>query len=78
MAMTAKLWTISGLAAELDRDRRTITRALRDVPHDGKSGRWDAWHMTTILDALDANGTTQRLDLTAERARLAKAQADDR
>ena len=36
MAMTAKLWTISGLAAELDRDRRTITRALRDVPHDGK------------------------------------------
>ena len=77
MAMTAKLWTISGLAAELDRDRRTITRALRDVPHDGKEGRYKAWHMTTVLAAMD-NGTGDTLDLTAERARFAAAQADDR
>ena len=77
MAMTAKLWTISGLAAELNRDRRTITRALRDVPHDGKEGRYKAWHMTTVLVAMD-NGTGDTLDLTAERARFAAAQADDR
>ena len=77
MAMTAKLWTISGLAAELDKDRRTITRALRDVPHDGKEGRWKAWHMTTVLAAMD-NGHGDTLDLTAERARFAAAQADDR
>ncbi len=77
MAMTAKLWTISGLAAELDRDRRTITRALRDVPHDGKEGRYKAWHMTTALAAM-ADGPGDTLDLTAERARFAAAQADDR
>ena len=77
MAMTAKLWTISGLAAELDRDRRTITRALRDVPHNGKEGRYKAWHMTTVL-AVVADGPGDTLDLTAERARFAAAQADDR
>ena len=77
MAMTAKLWTISGLAAELDRDRRTITRALRDVPHDGKEGRYRAWHMTTVLASM-AGGAGDALDLTAERARFAAAQADDR
>ena len=77
MAMTAKLWTISGLAAELNKDRRTITRALRDVPHDGKEGRYKAWHMTTVLAAM-ADGPGDTLDLTAERARFAAAQADDR
>ncbi len=77
MAMTAKLWTISGLASELNKDRRTITRALRDVPHDGKEGRYEAWHMTTVLAAMD-DGGGDTLDLTAERARLAAAQADDR
>ena len=77
MAMTAQLWTISGLAAELDKDRRTITRALRDVPHDGKEGRYRAWHMTTVLAAM-AGGAGEAFDLTAERARFAAAQADDR
>ena len=75
--MTAKLWTISGLAAELDKDRRTITRALRNVPHDGKEGRYRAWHMTTVLASM-ASGAGEALDLTAERARFAAAQADDR
>jgi len=74
--MTTALFTMNGAATETGRDRKTITRALRGVSPDGKSGRWDAWRLTTILDALDANGTTQRLDLTAERARLAKAQAE--
>ncbi len=75
MAMTAKLWTISGLAAELGRDRRLISAALKGIPHDGKDGRYKAWHMTTVLEALDGGDV---LDLTTERARLAKAQADDR
>ncbi len=75
MAMTAKLWTISGLAAELGRDRRLISAALKGIPHDGTEGRYKGWHMTTVLAALDGG---EALDLTAERARLAKAQADDR
>ena len=76
MAMTAKLWTITGLAAELGRDRRTIAAALRDVPPDGKSRQWDAWFLTTALRALSGGSTGDNaLDLAAERARLAAAQA---
>ena len=75
MAMTAKLWTVTGLASELGRDRRTISGALRDVPPDGKSGRFDAWYLTTAIRALSGSGD-DRFDLTAERARLAAAQAE--
>ena len=32
MAMTRRLWSINGLAAELDADRRTLTKRLRDLP----------------------------------------------
>ena len=74
--MAVNLFTVNGAATQTGRDRKTIGRALRGVSPDGKSGRWDAWLLTTILDALASNGTAQRLDLTAERARLAKAQAD--
>jgi hypothetical protein len=56
MAMTVKLFSISGLATELDRDRRTIGKALARVPPDGKTADGDAaWHMTTVLAALDRN-----------------------
>lgn len=55
MAMTAALYGISALATELDRDRRTIARALRSVKPDGKTndGRHPAWRMTSALTALD-------------------------
>ncbi len=78
MAMTAKLWTANGIAAELGHTHRTVSAALKGVPHDGKDGRYKAWHMTTVLAALADRATPDALDLTAERARLAKAQADDR
>ena len=32
MAMQRKLWSINGLATELDADRRTLSRDLRDLP----------------------------------------------
>ena len=78
MAMTAKLWTMNGLAAELGHDRRTISKALKGIAPDGKSGRWDAWHITTARSALGDAGDAVALDLNVERARLASAQADDR
>jgi hypothetical protein len=53
MAMTARLFTISALATDLDRDRRTIAAALRGVPPDGKSGRFDAWLLSTAMLHLD-------------------------
>ena len=75
--MAAALFTMNGAATETGRDRKTITRALRGMAPDGKSGRWDAWHMTTVLAAM-AGGAGEAFDLTAERARFAAAQADDR
>ena len=56
MAMTRQLWTINGLATELGKDRRTLGRALSDVPADGKAGGGHkAWFMETALRALDIN-----------------------
>jgi hypothetical protein len=53
MAMTAKLFSISALATELDRDRRTIGKALARTPPDGTTASGDpAWHLTTALTAL--------------------------
>ena len=53
MPMTKQLWSINALATELGRDRRTIAKALRAVPPDGKSSRGDRqWHLQTVLDAL--------------------------
>jgi hypothetical protein len=63
MAMTAKLFSISGLAIELDRDRRTIGKALARVPPDGKTADGGAaWHLTTALAALDRNEGRRRSD----------------
>jgi hypothetical protein len=54
MAMTAKLLSISAIAVELDRDRRTISRALRHVPPDGKADDGGkGWYLTTALRALE-------------------------
>lgn len=81
MAMTARIWTINGLASELDRDRRTIGAALRDVNHDGKTDRGHkGWYMETALKALGAGGrggsSEDGLDKNAELARKAKEEAD--
>ncbi len=54
--MRPKLWTLSGLEAELGRDRRTIARALRSVRPDGQVRGHDGWHMTTALSALSRYG----------------------
>src|SRR5919199_3632639 len=68
MAMRAKVWTLSGLEVETGRDRRTIARALRGVPPDGKiEGRHDAWFLRTALAALD------RLDTPSTRPAASRA-----
>src|SRR3954449_7350596 len=53
MAMRPRLWTISGLAVELGRDRRTIAKALARVPPAGRVGGHDAWRMADALQALE-------------------------
>jgi hypothetical protein len=53
MAMVAKLWSIGGLALELQRSERTIGRALKTVPPDGElPGRHKAWFLHNAVEAL--------------------------
>jgi hypothetical protein len=57
MSMTKRLWSISALAVELNRDRRTIAAALRDVPADGMIGTDKAWHLDTAVAALEGRSS---------------------
>ena len=52
MGMRAKLWSLSGLSTELQRNPRTVARALRDTPPDGHLGRHPGWLMSTAAAAL--------------------------
>jgi hypothetical protein len=53
--MTRQLWSISAIAVEIGRDRRTVARALNGVPADGTiDGGHSGWHLTTALAALAA------------------------
>ena len=77
--MQARLWTLNALAVELGRDRRTLARLLEDLPPDdaqtdtaGREHR--RWRLARVIEHIYAS--TDELDLNAERARLAKAQAD--
>jgi hypothetical protein len=54
MAMTKKLYSISGLATELGRDRRTLAKRLNGIPPDGVlPGGHKGWFLTTALASLD-------------------------
>lgn len=53
MSMVKKLWSLSALAVELDRDRRTVAKVLGSVPPDGKTNGHRAWFLQTALSALD-------------------------
>ena len=79
MSMVRTLYTVSGLATELAKDRRTISRALASVPPDGKVGAHPGWFMLTALAALGWVGRKldgERLDPEHERARKDRAIAD--
>ena len=53
MAMTPQLFSISGLAVELNVDRRTIAAKLRNIKPDGLLPRGSpGWRLTTALRAL--------------------------
>src|SRR4051812_12766604 len=62
MAMTQQLWSISGLATELGRDRRTLARALSLVVPDGQIAGQKAWYLTSALRALERmkQGSSER------------------
>lgn len=76
MAMVAKLWTLSGLAVELDMDRRAVGRMLTGVPPDGEGPRGaNAWLMRTAIAAMTEGGKPAK-SLEAEKTRHQKEAAD--
>jgi hypothetical protein len=55
--MSKELFSINAAANLLERDRGTITRAVRDVPPDGHDKQGNArWKMSTIVAALGHTG----------------------
>jgi hypothetical protein len=55
MAMTRKLWSISGLATEFDLDRRTVASRIEHIPPAGKLRGHDAWLMADVAPSLTRN-----------------------
>jgi hypothetical protein len=50
--MTTPLFSINAAAEVLERDRRTLVKALRRVPPDGRERGTDRWRLRSIIDAL--------------------------
>ena len=64
MSMVKRLWSLSALSVELNRDRRTIAKFLRGIPADGQINGHDAWHLQTVLNAMGkSSNTNQRTSL---------------
>jgi len=75
MPLTPTLFTISALGVEFDMSHRKVGRLLKNVEPAktrGKSKLYYIYQVAHILLGVDSDD----LDLTTERARLAKAQAD--
>jgi hypothetical protein len=50
-----KLFSAYAAAELLERDRQTLTRALRSTPADGQERGQPRWKMATIVEALEKN-----------------------
>lgn len=76
--MISQDWTISGLAIELNLDRRAMARALEGLEPDQekKVGKRieRTWKMAAVIAHM--NGQGERLDLSSERAKLAVLQQE--
>jgi hypothetical protein len=52
MAMVARLWSLSGLAVELNGNPRTLSRRLKHTRPDGKLNGNPAWLLSTAICAM--------------------------
>lgn len=76
--------TVNKIAEMVEKDRATVARALRSVPPDGGSPKRPLYRLATAVRALidqaakpdGRRGNGDEARLAAERARLAKEQAD--
>ncbi|MFG3595526.1 hypothetical protein [Bradyrhizobium sp. RDI18] len=77
-------YTIGKCAEMIEKDRATLVRILRKVPPDAGTASRPLYRLGTVVKALIAyetkpdgrHGNRDEARLAAERARLAKAQAD--
>jgi hypothetical protein len=67
-----RLYSVSDLATELQRDRRTMGDALRNVPPDGEINGRPAWFMMTAIAAVYGERTGARERKTLAEAALAE------
>jgi hypothetical protein len=70
--MVPKGWSISALAVELDRDRRTIAAACADLTPIGKDGRSAFYRLTDVLEKL----SPAKAPVDADDARTRKLAAE--
>jgi hypothetical protein len=63
MSKQQKLWSVNRLSAELQRNPRTLAKALADVPADGTLAGRPAWRMSTAIETLRRyEGGSNRFD----------------
>jgi hypothetical protein len=75
--MQARLWTLNGLAVELDKDRRSLARQIETLEPDKVSGRGRVtrkYRMARVVAHI--SGSSSRLEVNTERARKDKESAD--
>jgi hypothetical protein len=51
-----QMFSINAASLLLERDRRTVTKAMFGVPPEGKEKKQPRWKMSTIVDALERHG----------------------
>jgi hypothetical protein len=63
MSNQQRLWSVNRLSTELQRNPRTLAKALTDVPEDGKLAGRPAWFMSSAISALRRyEGGSNRFD----------------
>lgn len=73
MAMTAKLWSVNGLATELDIDRRTLAKKLSGIEPDGEQRGNPAWKMRTAIDAIYGKSSSEPNAIEVEKLAIMRA-----
>lgn len=74
MAMTPKGWSISALAVELGRDRRTIAAAVSALKPMGREGKSNLYRLTDVLPVLMGPGKPTSFDDAKARKMAAEAE----
>ena len=74
MAMTPKGWSISGLAVELGRDRRTIAAAVAELAPVGREGKSALYRLADVLPVLMGAGKPTTFEDAKTRKMAAEAE----